>query len=73
MTDRSHEIMSAWLAGSRQSDPLTAFQRLAERVPGLTTADIVAAADQAKAMGSELRSLAHRIERAAEHERRRNR
>ncbi len=76
MTD-STDIITAWLAafGSRsvrEADPLASFQQLTKRVPGVVPADITAAADLAKSIGSELRSLAHRVERAAEHERRRN-
>jgi hypothetical protein len=74
--DRAHVIFTAFItafAGRsvREADPTETFHQLAERVPNLTTAELVSAADQAKVTASELRSLAHRIERAAEFERRR--
>jgi hypothetical protein len=71
-TGRATDILAAYLALDRQADPAATFAQLAERVPGLTFDDIVAAADLAKRISSALRGLAWRVQTAAADERRRN-
>jgi hypothetical protein len=71
------DVVTAWLAvfagrDTKHDNPAETLAQLAERAPGVTTADIVAAAAEAKTIGSQLRSLAHRVERAADLERRKN-
>jgi hypothetical protein len=73
--DRPIAILLAYLAthGSiRHADASLAFSQLAEHVDGLTAEELPAAADRAKAISRELRSLAWRVQTAAENERRRN-
>ncbi len=75
-TDRPHAIVTAFIntfAGRsvREADPLPAFQQLARQLPNLDAGELAEAADLAKALSSELRSLGHRVLRAEDHERRR--
>lgn len=76
--ERSLAILAAAIAtfagrNIRQCDALTAFRELAEHVPGLEPGELAGAADEAKQLASDLRSLGHRAWQLQIEERRRAR
>jgi hypothetical protein len=66
MGDRSLHVLLHYLAATNEGarSDVAVFKALAAEVPDVSEVDIVAAAKHAKALGSELRKLAWRIEQA---------
>jgi hypothetical protein len=77
MVDAHHilnTVLAAYAGRSiRDVDAMSVFGELGARVPGLKPDDIAGAADLAKLISSELRSVAWRLQTAAENDRRKNR
>jgi hypothetical protein len=66
MSDNALAVVVAWTkvyatASARRVDPNATFEKLQERLPDLTLSDLLAGADVAKAISTELRSLGHRL------------
>jgi hypothetical protein len=69
MNDDAHgplAIIAAWAAvygtaSARRTDAVAVFKELSKHLPGLAQSDLLAGADAARAVVTELRSLQHRL------------
>ena len=66
MSDRSLHVLLHYLAATNEGarSDVAVFEALAAELPDVSEVDIVGAAKHAKALGSDLRKLAWRVEQA---------